>query len=64
MDLDALPSDQLERLSYYQIHRSLKEERERVEAALAVPEEERTTAERNRIAYSVYGSAAGCHCGY
>ena len=45
--------DGIERLRWWQ-------ERRRVDEALAVPEDERTEAQHNAIAYSQWGTAAGC----
>ena len=47
------PEDGFARLAWWQ-------EKRRVEEALAVPENERTEAQRNAIAYSALGTAAGC----
>lgn len=62
MNLNSLPPAEkpADRLDYYQVNREIDEERKRVEAALKVPEKERTQAERNAIAYSVFGSASTC----
>ncbi len=58
MNLSALPDEPLERLAAYQ--RARDEDRDRVEAALAKKPEERTPGEGRIIAYSPFGTAAGC----
>ena len=66
MDLDALPPvDQpLDRLQMYQRERGLEEERRRVAEILFKRDlgETLTQRELTILAYSPYGTAAGCHC--
>jgi hypothetical protein len=60
LDLESLPKeDQAARLRGYQAGLAAQREREQVEAALAVPPKERTSAQQAAIAYSRFGTAAG-----